>query len=454
MTDHRPNVRRALLLLAAAVLLTSTGCSRDEAALVPSVDTGIGAGKSAAADTVGNYIVFYEGREFDGLQTTFTYQVDRLRYDGQTLETFFLELPECAPELASFTPPRAAIGVLDDPDVYGIRWTMGVRPHDPVGQQFRLVFAGEVETGVVRTVVSDFAGSSQGRVFGPCGGGAIRGLVFVDTDSSGAYDQATEGGLANVLVQALGQDGGIESALTDSTGAFELLLLEGAYTVRIDTTAHAGAFNGELGARWLATTPLERTVTIPPGEEGMDFGFRPSVETVIADLQQGELQSLGVPVKFWIAELMSALDPDEVPEGIDPEVLPYRVPVYTPQELLQFLSAIEGLALPEPYQFSDGEEIAEALQVLVHASGELLDVLLAELLATELNLVSGRGFEGQDGDLLAALALWGESVVVQAQDIEVAAGGTARGLRVDDLRYVIELFRTFNVGGGGGFDEK
>jgi hypothetical protein len=332
---------------------------------------------------------------------------------------------------------------------------MGVRPSDPVGQQFRLVFAGEVETGVVRTVVTDFASSSQGRVFGPCGGGAVRGLVFVDTDSSGTYDQATEGGLANVLVQALGQDGGIEATLTDSSGAFELLLLEGTYTVRIDTTAHAGAFNGELGARWLATTPLERTVTIPPGAAGMDFGFRPSVETIIEDIQQGELQSLGVPVDFWIAELATPpLDPDEVPEGIDPAVLPYRVPIYTPLELLQFLAAVEELALPEPYQFTDGVEISEALQILVHESGDLLGALLAELLATELNLVSGRGFEGQDDDLLTALVLWGESVIVQALDLVVPAGEMAPGLRADDLRFVIELFRTFNVGGGGGFDEK
>lgn len=195
-------------------------------------------------------------------------------------------------------------------------------------------------------------------------------------------------------------------------------------------------------------------MTIPPGSDGVDFGFRPSVEAIIEDIQQGELQSLGVPVKFWIAELVSALDPDEVPEGIDPAVLPYRVPVYTPLELLQFLAAIEELALPEPYQFTDGAEISEALQFLVHESGELLDILLAELLASELNLVSGRGFEGHDDDLLAALVLWGESVVVQAMDLGIPAGGTAPGLRADDLRFVIDLFRTFNVGGGGGFDEK
>jgi hypothetical protein len=358
-------------------------------------------------------------------------------------------LPACAPEVVSSSPHGAVFGDHPDTALAGIRWNVGLGPGDPSGQPFELVFAGEVDLGVVSTLLADLpgtgGGTSRGTVLGPCGGGAIAGTVFVDTDSSGTYDPATEGGLANVLVRAVDAQGRVESALTDSTGAFELLLLEGTYTVRVDTTAAAGFFNPELGTWWTPTTALEFTIEVPPGAAGLDFGFQPATDQVLEDLADGDLRSLGVPLDFWIAELVFALDPVPVPEGIDPDVLPYDTPFYTPAELLDLLQQVEQQALPEPYQFTTGEEFLDALAILAVEAGEPVDILLAELLATELNLVSGRSLDG-DTELLPALVLWGESIVVQEGGVALAGDGA--------VRIAIDVFRNINVGGGGGFDGK
>ncbi len=469
MTSRPRTIRRAILApaaLALGLLAALAGCGRQDTATgpqagepalpsAPAAPSGP-ATKSVAADTLDQAIVQFDDRTFDGQQTTFSWRLSGRGRPGD-LGTFFLELPPCAPEVMAFSPPGAVFGDHPDTALSGIRWNVALGEDDPFGVGFQLVFAGDVDLGVVRTAVSLLESAAAGEqgdagrqggsgsVLGPCGGGAITGTVFVDTDSSGIYDPATEGGLAGVLVRAVDAQGQVEATLTDSTGAFELLLLEGTYTVRVDTTAAAGFFNPELGTWWTPTTALDFTVEVPPGATGVDFGFQPTTDQVLEDLEDGDLRSLGVPLDFWIAELMFALDPVPVPEGIDPEVLPYDTPTYTPAELLDLLQQVQQQALPQPYQFTAGEEFAEALAILAIGGGEPVDILLAELLATELNLVSGRAFE-DDTQLLPALVLWGESIVVQAGGVALAQDAA--------VRVAIDVFRTFNVGGGGGFDGK
>lgn len=458
MPDLRPAPTVVLLPLAIALatglLLGLGGCGHESAPLSPPLDAPSRTVKSADADTVYGYEVRYEGRVYDGQQTTFRYN---LAGTGQAVDPtykFYLELPPCAPDLAAYAPEPADIGDFPDVDLHGIRWTVAIEPDDLVGQAFSITFAGEVAEGVIRTVVRDDAGHGTGLVAGPCGGLAtVSGAVFVDADEDGLRDPGGEGGLPNVLVRAFVDGEPVAEALTDGGGAYALALAAGTYTVRVDTAGvDPEAFNDELGRWWAPTAALERTVTVPPDAAAVDFGFRLLTQDVVDDVVEGEIESLGVPVKFWIDEFTSAISMVPPPEGVDRDVLPFLAPIYSPEELVAFLLEVEALALPEPYQFTDGEEIVEALALLSVDAGEPVDLLTRELLATELNVVSGRGLV-DDEELLAALIVWGESLVVQARDAMAAGGGLATA-RLEDLRIAIGVFQTINVGGGGGFDEK
>jgi len=113
---------------------------------------------------------------------------------------------------------------------------------------------------------------------------------------------------------------------------------------------------------------------------------------------------------------------------------------------LGFLTEIQGLFLDDPYYFTPGNELQEAYDILRSHSHDPIDELLAALLATELNQVSGRGLVGQE-DLLLVLIAWGEALVA-----DTLAGGQDKA-QPDELEVATELFGLVNTGGGGGVDE-
>lgn len=442
MTRTLSRIAAGLTILMAAGLPWLTGCESSSTGWAPA--PGGFHSKSASADTVYGAVVSYEGSTFDGETTTFAYRLVPESTNEDFLYKFYLELPDCSPDVAATEPTDASVGYYPDVGLDAVRWTVNIEPGDLEPRHFSVTFPGEVDEGVVHTVVRGYGQWGVGQVYGPCGGNEVTGVVFVDTDGDGVQAPTTEGGITGVVVQAVDDQGQWESAVTDSTGAYRLLLVDGLYTVFVDTTGQAGLVNADLGSYWSATTELSQDVTLPPDAEGVSFGFEPLIDDLVDDIIDDEIESLGVPVKFWLNEFAWALDPQEWPEDLDRRVLEFDTPFFTPEELLAFLDQVEALALPEPYQFTDGEEFLDVLGILSAETGTPEELLLKELLVTELNFVADRGFVN-DPELLEALIVWGESLLVQAQE-------APSPLLAQDLRVAIELFQTINVGGGGGFD--
>jgi hypothetical protein len=69
---------------------------------------------------------------------------------------------------------------------------------------------------------------------------------------------------------------------------------------------------------------------------------------------------------------------------------------------------VEGLYLTEPFQFTDGAEYKEALDILRLNTREALGLLCKQLLATELNHVAGLGLTGEWNALQGSLIAWAE----------------------------------------------
>jgi hypothetical protein len=78
--------------------------------------------------------------------------------------------------------------------------------------------------------------------------------------------------------------------------------------------------------------------------------------------------------------------------------------------LLSFLQQIETLGIATPFQFGTGTEVSEALAILGAGGNDPIVKLRRELLASELNFVSGNGLVGQE-DLHEVLIIYGEELL-------------------------------------------
>ena len=443
----------ALIML----LLGLAACSdtRDPASPLHSADKDLLPSGGDPVD-IDNFAITYDGRSFDGEQTTFQWTVAGTGA-GPGLSYFFVELPACAPTPDGFMPTEGAFfHTFTNPDVTGLKWRLSLSSGNTQGRQYAITFPGDVPEGTVRGMYNN--GLMQVRdIPGPCAGAfEIAGTVFIDADANGIQD-AAEGGLGNVVVEVSAAGGAVATVVTDSEGRYSVGRGAGTWTVTVDTAAYPEAFNPTLAMSFAATTVLSREVTVGPDAAGVDFGFNASIDDIITDLETGEILPSGESVLWWKTQFREAIrqsnlyvlhngeEAEHRTNGVTGTNNPPRPSYYDPQTLLGFLAAIEDLYLPLPYEFTPGQELESAHQALRHTPVDDYEDLYRELLTTELNFVSGRGLDGVDPALLDALVSWGESLLVLSLEDPGKADLNLPG--------ATRIFRTINTGGGGGIDD-
>lgn len=302
----------------------------------------------------------------------------------------------------------------------------------------------------------------------------VSGVVYTDTNENGQRD-ASEPGLPGVVVDLSGTTGTAgQSAVTDADGAYTFLVGAGSWTVSVDPAGHQDAFNYDLGAWFIATSPLSRPTTTGPDAAGNDFGFIPDSAAVLADIRSEDLDTNGFTRDTWRtffrcaihADGMGGRDHDKDRGGSDHDdgerhdgFRGHRIgdscgcdpidPLFDAAELRALVLQVEGLFLPTPFVFRDGRELLEAYRQLTSRERTLEGRVEQELLVTELNYVVGRGIVGGP-DLLASVAAWVESLLVWEDDGAAKAGEKDRAGR---LGGALELLEAVNTGGGGGVDE-
>jgi hypothetical protein len=352
-----------------------------------------------ASSLLTGFLVQFDGRVYSTNQTTFFYTVTGAGSE-YALSNFSLEIPDCAPALVAYSPAGATINVHPWTGYYGITWneTLGINE----SRSYSITFFGNVPLGVIRTSIKASTLSETGEIAGPCNGFEISGTVYADADSNGVMSGADESGISNVTVTLMDIDGNLQTALTDAFGEYAFIKLAGTYTVLIEASTAAIDFNEELAASFVPTGPLSKFVTVGPDSPGNDFGFDPQTKKLIGDLDTGVLLTDGESPKFWIRQLRSANSGKGKAE-------------FDAASMAQFITEIQGLYLPDPFQFTPGNEFKEAISILNSKSKDPLLQLLRELLAAEFNHISGKGLIGAS-ELQAVLIAWAESVVVQAQE--------------------------------------
>jgi hypothetical protein len=174
-----------------------------------------------------------------------------------------------------------------------------------------------------------------------------------------------------------------------------------------------------------------------------DSDLSAETDSLLIKLNRGTVTSDGLSVVFWRDQFRIAMA-DTVDGIFDPDIL------------RALLLVVQKQGLPEPFRFTAGSELTEAESILAASGEDLLTKLRRELLATELNLASGRAWVASR-DQMRRLNLRAESLINAAEAALEVAEGEAPG-EIDseleaDMRRVVEVFGAINTGGGGGVDE-
>jgi hypothetical protein len=282
----------------------------------------------------------------------------------------------------------------------------------------------------------------------------ISGTVFVDSNADGIRNSTDESGIGNVTVtlsyadgelEGTTEGGDLETTITDSNGHFVFTRTAGTYEIRIDAETDAGDFNERLAASFDATGPTSLTVTVGPDSPGNDFGYDPRAEEITNKIALGIILTNGEDAKFWRKQNRMAISGGNGGE-------------YGTEEMAQFITDVEGLYFPNPFQFTPGNEFQEAINVL-HLKGQAkenrLRILLKELLTAEFNEVSGRGLV-EAPKLQKVLLAWAESIAIRASaGVPQSMNGPLLGGPIDDrvgdaIDLLIQLNGSSAGGGGGG----
>jgi len=394
---------------------------------------------------INNVWVQFDGRTVDSRGTTFSYTLTATGI-GSDPTHFTVQIPECTDDPVAYSPTNS-VSINYDPttELYGIDWHLNFDSSNLTPLQYSVTFPGEVPLGEVSGAIRSGDERTVGTIPGPCAGYDISGTVFADANQNALLDP-DESGIGNVVVELVDSEGRVQTTTTDYSGSYVFRKAAGSYTVRIptDASSYAGSFNGQLGDFFDPTTSLSANVTVPPESTGNDFGFHPQTQELIFNLESGTLLSDGESVKYWKKVLQGALNNSHPPGGYDPETV------------AGFVEEVRGLFLQDPYDFADGYEgVQQAFEILKGHYKDEVDILWQELLATELNQVSGRGLVSQPG-LQLALISWGESLIVEAWNSAQTVQGDAivpYGIASGGLNDAISLFQLMNTGGGGSVDE-
>lgn len=282
----------------------------------------------------------------------------------------------------------------------------------------------------------------------------VSGTVFVDADNNGEQGMY-ESGIGNVVLDIDDGQGNVATVVTDADGHYVYGGLGGAYTVTIDLAAHLDAFNDDLGSSFAPTTPL--SVVVNGATFGVDFGFVPVAEAILADLDFGELSSNARPVAYWVKLFRRGIieeDSGRQAVGHDngsgtdtSEGWGHDENYLSVEQLHLALDLLATLYQPEPYQFTPGNELKEAYDLLKARPRTDIERLYRELFVTELNFVTNLGLV-DEADRLAVLISWGESLLVTEP-----ANKAFEKDRASDLWNAITIFEAVNTGGGAGVDE-
>lgn len=324
---------------------------------------------------VNDYMVVFNGSTKEVINgvtyTTFTYTVGGTGVTAQ-LDSFYLEVPACAADLSSWTPSQSA-----KYEGNRLKWNSSISKDG--SQEFSMTYRGDVDFGVIEAIVVRGGVEYAADVIGPCAGAYnLTGSVFVDANEDGTR-QPAELGLAGFTV-ALTQQNNNAEVITDADGSYSFRVIPGDYTVSIG--------NNPLGNEYYTlNSPSEIPLAVPDDLEA-DFAFKALASKMTQDFNDKVILLNTISAKEWEQQIRRAGKKNGI---------------FSKAEINQLLIRVEDLLLQDPYPFNLGSNrVNVALEILGKPIQTDEDLFLQQLLAAELNYLSGRGayYYAADGSIV------------------------------------------------------
>lgn len=361
------------------------------------------------------------------ISTTFTYLVSGVGETAQ-MDSFFIEIPVCAGDVLSWSPLQSA--KLEDGR---LKWNSSVSKDG--AQEFSITFAGDLNYGVIDAIVVRASEEFSKKVLGPCAGAYdLTGYVYIDANESRSKE-ASEFGIKEYTV-VLEQDGRTAQDITDEDGFYSFRVLPGPYKLSVKTNI--------LGDPYYSANDVKPQEIEVSKDSEVNFGYQAIASKMIEDFTDGDIQLNTLSAKVWGQQL---------------KLIGKRGAAFSEGEVLAWLSEIEGPLLQDNFPFNfGGNKIGAALEILSKPIRTDQDLFLQQLLAAELNYVSGRGaYDIVDGELILrenfnlALIKYAEAKALgdsgaTAGDLSTMAISTARIISSPDSG----LLTSFNENGSGG----
>jgi hypothetical protein len=326
-------------------LAALAGCTQRES------PTMMSPGSSQFSTATSPYTLAFISRSYnsENNQTTFLYQLQNTGAPTPgpatgvlaVLTDVLVEVPDCAGNPVSYSPPDGANYGVNANGINGVEW--GVGYDDNPDLYYSVTFAGNMPAGNVRSQVTRGGFNYVAGLTGPCEGTfTVSGFVFTDTNQDGSKG-GSELGVANVSVKLSGGESP-EFVKTDSDGAYTFTVSEGSYTVSVDAVTADTDYNESLYRDWEPTNAQSKGVTIGPNSTGNDFGWEPNVDGIVARIDSGDLPTTGQSYKWWRKEFLRVINHQ-------------HNTAYTEAQLLGLIGTIEGYALLDEYNFTPGHEL-------------------------------------------------------------------------------------------------
>ena len=339
--------------------------------------------------TILGYKLEFDARQYNGQQTTFSYEVTRSSLAQASPSYFFLESPTCVAAPVALQPTQSA-SMDTEGGLPGVRWNSpGISPGATV--TFSVTYNGDIPLGSVSASLKVGSSTESVEVFGACKGIPtlvnLSGSVFVDAAAVGTFD-ANETGFGNVTVHLLDGNGNVvKSTTTAADGSYLFQEAPDVYSLDVPASTSTSDFNENLYAYFNSTSTIPLNLgLVSANSSGNDFGFEPDDATITSDLKSGTIATQTETAAWWSREFASVI------KGTGK-------PAYNEIELEEFLREIEELLLPQIFQFDGSDLLGDALTILSRPIRSDDELLQRELLAAELNHVAGLGSTNPEFDL-------------------------------------------------------
>lgn len=327
-----------------------------------------------------NFKIKFNGNSYDSNSntSTFSYTVSRGN-DATGFNYLSFETPACA-ELIDYSPRESS--TMNDAD---ITWTNSIGANN--SRDYSFTYRGEQLTGMVdATIQGSGSGSVETKeIPGVCKGiYTISGVIYVDENGNQTKDLG-EDGIENASVHLVEGSNEVSVNKTSANGSYSFSVYTGSsskdFSVELQPESNPVLFESFSPT----TNPPEINVTVNNSDvSGVNFGFKAETQKIINDFEQEIIKLRTEEPGFWSDELKFS------DKG--------KPTIFTKTELLGFLVEIENLGLSYSFQFGT-DKVASAQQILtIRNKSTDYEILLAELLAAKLNVVSGNGAVNENGD--------------------------------------------------------